>query len=62
MNTSSDTYKTLVHPSEAVSYKSTKSKFYGYAYPLGDEACVKPIIKALKKNIVLPTMFAMLGS
>ncbi|MGB5818217.1 MAG: YigZ family protein [Saonia sp.] len=46
----SDTYKTLASPSREILFKEKKSKFYGYAFPLADEADVKPIIDSLRKK------------
>jgi len=43
-------YKTLDAPSAPVLFKDRKSKFYGFAYPLRDEAEVKPIIATLQKQ------------
>ncbi len=48
MDVASDTYKTIVRPSKEILYKDKKSKFFGYAFPITDEADVKPIIDGLK--------------
>ncbi len=48
MDEASDLYKTLSRPSKVILYKEKKSKFFGYAFPITDEADVKPIIEALK--------------
>lgn len=44
----SDTYKTIVKPSEEVIFKDRGSKFLAYAYPLTNEDQVKEIIEKLK--------------
>lgn len=44
-----DAYLTLSKPTEAILLKERKSKFYGYAYPIKEEAEVKPIIETLRK-------------
>ncbi len=46
----SDTFKTLVTPSEEILFKEKKSKFYGYAFPLLTASDAKPIIESLKKK------------
>lgn len=45
----SDTFKTIVAPSEETLLKERKSKFYGYAFPINDAKEVKPIIEELRK-------------
>lgn len=45
----SDTFKTIVAPSEETLLKERKSKFYGYAFPINDANEVKPIIEELRK-------------
>jgi uncharacterized YigZ family protein len=50
MDESLDTYLTLSKPTEAILLKEKKSKFYGYAYPIKEEAEVKPIIELLRKQ------------
>jgi len=50
MHESLDTYLTLSKPTEAILLKERKSKFYGYAYPIKEEAEVKPIIESLRKQ------------
>jgi len=45
----SDTFKTIVAPSEETLLKERKSKFYGYAFPINDAEEVKPIIEELRK-------------
>ena len=46
----SDTYKTILEPSEEILFKEKKSKFFGYAFPITSEEEVKPIIEELKKK------------
>ena len=46
----SDTYKTIVKPSEEVIFKDRGSKFLAYAYPLSNENQVKEIVENLKKS------------
>ena len=46
----SDTYRTLVQPSNEILFKEKKSKFFGYAFPLTTEDEVKPIIEGLRKK------------
>ncbi len=50
MENSSDTYKTIVKPSEEILYKDKKSKFYGCVYPIFNEEEIKPIIEFLRKK------------
>ena len=50
MDIYSDTYKTLARPSEVVLYKNSRSKFYGYAFPIKSETEVKPILDDLRKK------------
>lgn len=45
-----DTYKTIEAPSTETLFKETKSKFFGYAYPIESEEEVKPIIDTLRKQ------------
>ncbi|WP_276167133.1 IMPACT family protein [Zobellia alginiliquefaciens] len=45
-----DTYKTLAKPSEEILFKEKKSKFYGYAFPVKNEAEVKLRIEELRKK------------
>lgn len=44
-----DTYKTLSKPSDEILHKDKNSKFFGYAFPLTDDAAVKSIIEGLRK-------------
>lgn len=44
-----DTYKTISKPVSGILLKERKSKFYGYAFPITDEAEVKPFIDELRK-------------
>ncbi len=46
----SDTYKTIVKPSEEIIFKDRGSKFLAYAYPLTNEDKVKEIVEELKKS------------
>ncbi len=46
----SDTYKTILKPSEEVLFKEKKSKFFGYAFPIEDEKNVKPLVEVLRKR------------
>lgn len=46
----SDVYKTLKAPSEEILFKERKSKFFGYAFPIGHEDEVKPIIEELRRQ------------
>ena len=46
----SDTYKTILKPSEEVLFKDKNSKFYGYAFPVISEEEVKSHIETLKKQ------------
>ncbi|MFT6996070.1 MAG: putative YigZ family protein [Maribacter sp.] len=48
-----DTYKTISKPVSDILLKERKSKFYGYAFPITDDAEVKPLIDELRK--VYPT-------
>jgi len=48
--TTSDTYKTLIKPSEETIFKDRGSKFIAYAYPLQHESQVKIIIANLKND------------
>ncbi|MFT5738090.1 MAG: putative YigZ family protein [Maribacter sp.] len=45
-----DTYKTISKPVSDILLKERKSKFYGYAFPITDEAEVKPLIDELRKT------------
>ena len=45
-----DTYKTIAAASEEILFKEKKSKFYGQAFPVGNESEVKPILMELKKT------------
>ncbi|WP_027075773.1 IMPACT family protein [Maribacter antarcticus] len=44
-----DTYKTISKPVSDILLKERKSKFYGYAFPITDDAEVKPLIDELRK-------------
>lgn len=46
----SDTYKTIVVPSEEILFKEKNSKFFGYAFPLESEEQVKSLIEPLRKK------------
>ena len=50
MDNSKDTYKTIASPSQQILFKDKKSKFFGYAYPIQEEAEVKPIIASIRKQ------------
>jgi len=45
-----DTYKTIEKPSEETLFKDRNSKFYGYAFPLTEEASVKDFLEFLRKK------------
>jgi uncharacterized YigZ family protein len=45
-----DTYKTISKPTEGELFKDKNSKFYGYAFPVANEADIKTHIEALKKE------------
>ena len=45
-----DTYKTILKPAEETLFKDRNSKFFNYAYPITNEADVKPRIDVLKKQ------------
>ena len=45
-----DTYKTILKPAEETLFKDRNSKFFNYAYPITNEADVKPLIDVLKKQ------------
>lgn len=44
-----DIYKTILRPSEEVLHKDKNSKFYGYAFPVSDDATIKSHLEELKK-------------
>tara|TARA_R110002049_G_scaffold50271_5_gene142737 strand:- start:3408 stop:4016 length:609 start_codon:yes stop_codon:yes gene_type:complete len=50
MQKKKDTYNTIDKPSAEILYKDRKSKFFGYAFPITEEAEVKEIIDKLKKK------------
>ncbi|MCK0157198.1 YigZ family protein [Cellulophaga sp. F20128] len=50
MQKKEDTYNTIDKPSAEILYKDRKSKFFGYAFPITEEADVKAIIDQLKKK------------
>jgi uncharacterized YigZ family protein len=50
MNKISDTYRTLLKPSEEIVFKEKKSKFFGYAFHIQTDDEVKPLIEAIKKK------------
>jgi len=50
MDAPADAYKTLARPSKEILFKEKKSKFFGYAFPLEQEADVKPIIEDLRRK------------
>lgn len=45
-----DTYKTILKPSDEVLFKDKNSKFYGYAFPVLNEDDIKLRIESLKKQ------------
>lgn len=45
-----DTYKTILKPSDEILFKDKNSKFFGYAFPVLNENDVKDHIEALKKQ------------
>jgi uncharacterized YigZ family protein len=45
-----DTYKTINKPSKEVLFKDKNSKFFGYAFPVKNEADINKHIAALKKT------------
>ena len=45
-----DLYKTITKPSIETLFKDRNSKFYGYAFPLTEEASVKDFLEFLKKK------------
>ncbi len=45
-----DTYNTIDTPAKGEFFKDRGSKFYGYTFPITNEAEVKPIIEKLKKE------------
>ncbi len=45
-----DTYKTILSNTPPVLFKDKNSKFYGYAFPVGDEEHVKEHLKNIKKE------------
>ncbi len=45
-----DLYKTITKPAQGELFKDKNSKFYGYAFPITDEAQVKAHIEDLKKE------------
>ncbi|WP_203293060.1 IMPACT family protein [Luteirhabdus pelagi] len=48
--TNKDTYKTLTKPSEEVLFKDRGSKFFGYAFPVKNEAEIEDHIATLKSQ------------
>lgn len=46
----SDTFLTLTSPSAETLYKEKGSKFYGYAFPVEDEATVRDVLEMLRKQ------------
>ena len=48
MSLASDQYKTLEAPSPEALFKDRGSKFFGYAYPVNNEAEIKERLEALK--------------
>jgi uncharacterized YigZ family protein len=44
-----DTYTTLAQATEEILFKEKSSKFFGYAFPIGSEEEVKPILDQLRK-------------
>ena len=47
-----DTYKTLLEPSEEILFKEKNSKFFGYAFPATSESEVKTYLETLRKKHV----------
>ena len=45
-----DVYKTIAFPSDEILFKEKNSKFFGYSFPIQNEAEVKPIIEGLRKQ------------
>ena len=45
-----DLYKTITKPSIETLYKDRNSKFYGYAFPVTEEASVKDFLEFLRKK------------
>lgn len=50
MSEINDTYKTISKPTDEVLFKDKNSKFFGYAFPVSDEAAIKSHLDALKKQ------------
>jgi len=50
MENSTDAYKTISSASQEQLFKNRKSKFYSFAFPIRNEAEVKPIIDELRKK------------
>ena len=47
---STDTFKTIAHPTEEILFKEKSSKFYGYAFPVTSEEEVKQQLDDLRKK------------
>ena len=45
-----DLYKTITKPSIETLFKDRNSKFYGYAFPVTDEASIKDFLEFLRKK------------
>ncbi|MGB0981408.1 MAG: IMPACT family protein [Winogradskyella sp.] len=45
-----DTYKTIAKPAKGDLFKDKNSKFYGYAFPVTNEASIKLYLEELKKE------------
>lgn len=45
-----DTYNTIASASEEILFKEKNSKFFGYAFPIGSEEELKPILDVLRKK------------
>jgi uncharacterized YigZ family protein len=45
-----DLYKTITTPSKETLFKDRNSKFYGYAFPVTEEASVKDFLEFLRKK------------
>ena len=45
-----DLYKTITTPSKETLFKDRNSKFYGYAFPVTDEASIKDFLEFLRKK------------
>jgi len=57
-----DLYKTITTPSIETLFKDRNSKFYGYAFPVTDEASIKDFLEFLERSIILLVIFVMRGN